>query len=383
MEYSGIAISDQVKNGRTSGRIIITPGGLQFKHDEYPIQFSFKGLRIKNGGANNSLIFFEHPDYPEFTLYTQNKKILKDPFFLQNQQLQQQIKPISSRRIQKRLLYFGGFTTVLGLLFGLVFYSFEAAKGLAQEIPFEYEKQLGDEFLSSALQDRRQIEDAQLDSCVTLMTDQLVQAVEDTSFIFNFYLVEDPAVNAFALPGGHVVINSGLVASADNYEEIAAVIAHEMAHVTRRHHVRNMISMTGLYAAVIFLTGGEGGLWETLLSQGIQLNQLKYSRDMEREADEGGWNYLISANINPQGMITFFEKLNELHGGEEEDALVGPSLFSTHPETMERIETLTSKVNELSEAERNSFDNPIPGFEAFQILLNQSLTEPDTNENNN
>src|SRR5206468_5365206 len=108
------------------------------------------------------------------------------------------------------------------------------------------------------------------------------------------------------VPGGQVFIFSGLLDSVKRPEELAGVLAHEIAHVTRRHSLRNIISSAGLWLTLSALFGDTKGL-TSILTDGSQflLNQ-KFSRDFEREADDTGWDYLVAANVDPRGMIDFF-----------------------------------------------------------------------------
>src|SRR5439155_11851858 len=124
---------------------------------------------------------------------------------------------------------------------------------------------------------------------------------------FNFYLMNDKLPNAFALPGGHIVVTSGLLELADN-TELVGVIAHESAHVTRKHHARKIISAAGPFLMFgIFLHSGSG--LGNLLSEGSGLMVRQgFSQEYESEADRVGWQYLVAAKIDPRGMISMFRK---------------------------------------------------------------------------
>lgn len=151
-------------------------------------------------------------------------------------------------------------------------------------------------------------------------------------------------VNAFALPGGIILMNRGLLKSAQTPEEVAGVLAHEMAHVERRHTLRSLVGRLGYLGGFIVLSLVISPDAAIVLGQSLQIATLKYSRDDEREADRYGHQFLVEAGINPDGMVSFFEKL-----GKSEGAILGDhkgiasqatKFFSTHPLSGERVETL-------------------------------------------
>lgn len=175
----------------------------------------------------------------------------------------------------------------------------------------------------------------------------------NSSFPFTFLLVSNPDVNAFALPGGIVAINSGLLTLGQAESEVASVFAHEIAHVTQRHIARNfsnskslsVISALTLLGSILAAAyGSELGQAALITSQaGIQQAQLAYSRGYEQEADRVGMQLLVSANIDPQGMPAFFERLNkhtQLNRG------VVPEFLSSHPLTINRISESKALANQ-------------------------------------
>ena len=98
----------------------------------------------------------------------------------------------------------------------------------------------------SLTQSKKIIKDSILNLEVNQLGKKVTQSVENSDFKFNFYIIEDTILNAFALPGGNVVIHSGLILRADNAEEVLGVLGHEIAHVTQRHHARGLISQMGM-----------------------------------------------------------------------------------------------------------------------------------------
>jgi len=158
------------------------------------------------------------------------------------------------------------------------------------------------------------------------LLDRLLAALGETPFRFELMVVDAREVNAFALPGGFVVVNSGLLAEARTGEEVAAVLAHELSHVTLRHSTKRIAGGLGVSAALGLVLGivDIGAPAYTL----TYLASLGYERDQEREADEHGQALLERAGISPLGLATFFERLSS--------SLSPPELLSTHPDPGDR-----------------------------------------------
>lgn len=153
---------------------------------------------------------------------------------------------------------------------------------------------------------------------------------------FQFRIVDNSVANAFALPGGYITIHSGLIAESTTPEQVAAVLAHEIAHVTQRHGLRRVAHSVGLMAGVSLIFGGTGGLEGIALDLFTLSSVNGYSQDQETGADSEGVRLLIAAGIDPSGLAEFFRCMRDEHG-DVPDAL---SWFSTHPQFDQRIAAL-------------------------------------------
>ena len=186
--------------------------------------------------------------------------------------------------------------------------------------------------------------DPELSQYIQSLGTRITSGGLDSDFPFTFLLIMNPDVNAFALPGGIIAINSGLLALSQQESEVASVFAHEIAHVSQRHIARNFANAKtfNVVSALTFLGSILAAAYSSELGQaaivttqaGIQQQQLAYSRSFEQEADRIGMQLLVSANIDPQGMPAFFERLNQ-HTQLNRGSI--PEFLSSHPLTVNRI----------------------------------------------
>lgn len=188
------------------------------------------------------------------------------------------------------------------------------------------------------------IEDAELVEYLETLAYRLVQASGRTDTQFHFVMVDVPIVNAFASPGGVVVSFSGLMLAADNESELAAVLAHEIAHVTQRHIARAMESsiedalpiLLGTLALAVAASGQGDGSQAAVVSGMalLQQRQINFTRSNESEADRVGIQTLSKAGFDPSGMAAFFSKLGAIYRSQGDDY---PEYLRTHPVTTTRI----------------------------------------------
>lgn len=210
------------------------------------------------------------------------------------------------------------------------------AVAIASRIPIAQEVQLGEQAFASlrgelVLQDSGPTYDA-----VTLIGKRLSQG---SAYNYRFHVAQSDVVNAFALPGGIVVVNTGLIAATRRPEELAGVLAHELQHVELRHSLQAMVKELGLRGVWLLATGDNGGT--ALGSAALQLSSLKFSRDAEAQADARGFDVLIANRIDPRGMIDFFNVMAQ------QDGATSPAFLSTHPASANRQQALTLKLRTL------------------------------------
>jgi predicted Zn-dependent protease len=221
----------------------------------------------------------------------------------------------------------------------------------AFRLPLEWEKPMGDAALVQLRGQFRFITDRRVLEPLDSLAKPLFASLTNSSDRFTLFVTESREINALALPGGYIVFHRGLFERARTAEEIQGVLAHEMAHVQKRHGVIQLAQNIGMNLAIQQLQGGENGLLDALVRDSGQLIGLKFSRDHERAADDRGWELLEQAQINPRGMVNFFAGLKSAM---DSGATPLIPLLSTHPAPQERIDRLQQKLTDLGPREFRS-----------------------------
>jgi predicted Zn-dependent protease len=243
------------------------------------------------------------------------------------------------------------------------------------DFSIEDEKRLGEKFLRAVLQQLKLIEDPEVVGYVNRVGQSIVDHLEVHTFPYHFYVVDSSALNAFAAPAGHVFMNRGLIEIMEDEGELAAILAHEIAHVQSRHIAQRMaraqklnVAALGGLLAGIFL-GGEAGAAVIAGSQaGATSAMLSYSRQDEEESDRKGLRYLEAAGYHGEDFVIVMRKM-----GQDSWKAGGhiPTYLSTHPGVPERVAYLASTVEtrpKSSQATKKGREN----FDAW-ILMQTKL----------
>jgi Zn-dependent protease with chaperone function len=347
--FEGGAFGPGLPGGRASGIVQLTGRGVVFESEVGKVELPLGGLKLGLGGANDRLIFLSHPSLPQTTIHTADHTLLDHPIVAGTPALASQRERVRGKKRTTVVLLAAVVVGLVACVVGLFLARSWFVKGAAAAVPVELEIKLGDKLFEQTMVSRRLIKDAALDAQVKQLTEPLVSAIADKRYPLKFHVVEDASLNAFAMPGGNVVLHSGLLLAADSPEEVAGVLAHEIAHVTRRHSIRNILASTGLYLVLSAVIGDASGIVAVIADNSAYLLTRKFSRDFEREADDTGWNYLVEARIDPKGMFTFFQRMEREEkkqmekfpgGGGVSKAL---EVIGTHPAMRERIAHLEEK----------------------------------------
>lgn len=243
----------------------------------------------------------------------------------------------ATRRWSQMMLWFTLLPIVLPvLLLGILLWQHERIAAWAiSHVPVAQERKLG-EVVFAQTRARLKLVDGPPAAMVREIGARLTRG---SAYRYEFHVADDPVVNAFAMPGGFVVVHSGLLALAANADEVAGVLAHEVQHVEQRHSLKAMAKSAGLMVTVNMVFGDLGGL----VSLGQDLIGLKFSREHESEADAAGLKTLVAAGIAPAGMRDFFRKM-----GDKESLNLG--WLSSHPASANRFAALDAALKTLPAA---------------------------------
>ena len=204
----------------------------------------------------------------------------------------------------------------------------------------EKEVETGRKLAKQAMRELEVAADEPLQSRVRAIGERIVAVCDRQELVYTFTVVHDDEVNAFSLPGGYVFVNDGLIKKTANDDELAGVIAHEVAHVTARHSVKRYESNLGLQLAQLAALASRQGQAARGVSAALLTAQLAYARQDELEADRLGVKYMKLAGFDPKGILTFLEKLYELDRGKVRylpRGIVRPHYAMTHPYVPERL----------------------------------------------
>jgi len=216
------------------------------------------------------------------------------------------------------------------------------------------------------------VQDAVIQNYVNQLGQRIAATTSRSDLNWQFQVVNSDVVNAFALPGGFVYINRGVLERADNMSEVAGVLGHEIEHVVRRHSVKQMEQAQGANVGVGILCALTGvcqsGVAQAAINIGGTAVFAKFSRTDEVQADEGGFNNVIRAGISPRGMLTLFQKLlaEEQQSGGSGDVA---AWFSDHPGTSDRIADIQRMLNQTPASTLNGLQTNDSGFATMKARL--------------
>jgi len=244
-----------------------------------------------------------------------------------------------SKEWGRNLLLLAGILGILFLLYLLLVPRF--AEAMASKVSARTESKLGD-----AVYNAMGIASFE-DTAKSRLVNEFFEAMQVKSvYKIRIAVINQKVVNAFALPGGRIVVYEALLNKLDNYTELAALLSHEFTHVNNRHSTKSIFRQLGSKVFLALLFGKMGSVTSVLVNQADNLKSLKYSRKLENEADRQGAELLMQRGIDPAGFIGLFNRLKE-------SAPTGsyPEFLASHPDTDKRIDNIKdlSKNTSLKE----------------------------------
>ena len=231
----------------------------------------------------------------------------------------------------------------------------------------QQEVELGQQYAAQINQQLPLVRDAEVNRYINVLGDSIAQVADDRGLDWTFYVVDSPEINAFAVPGGFIYINRGLIERSENLAQLAGVLGHEIGHVTERHSVEQMRDAQR----------AEGGVNLLCVLTGVCENQAvgavvnvagsavfaRFSREDENEADAVGVRFVTRAGISPSGIPAMFRNLLEQRRSSPSSV---DSWFSTHPLEEDRIANTEAMIAQIDPAIRRSLTTDTQAFQAFK-----------------
>ena len=306
---------------------------------------SFTALTVSAGGFDHDhLVVKWTSEQGERTLYLKGPDVIRafreaapDHLGLPFEQVAEQVRQVRHRR---RLVWGVGGGVILSTVLALWFGADVLVEIAVSRIPVEWEQKLGESAYRDFLTHQEVMKAGPAVAALGEVTQRLTEQISNNPYKFDVTVVKSDVVNAFALPGGYVVVFTGLMKKAESGEEVAGVMSHELNHVLQRHGLERIVKNLGLMTVVAIVFGNQQGLVGMMKQFGVELLTLKFGREQETEADLTGLQLLQRAKIDPSGMIRFFERLSEKDEGRME-------WLSTHPMSTARAERLKTELAAL------------------------------------
>jgi predicted Zn-dependent protease len=331
------------------GRIGFDRWHMHFESEYGAFQIPISQLQIHQANGKGEPIYFTDPAQPDLSIYTFDARVLRLRTLLDGAQTRVQLNAMRKQGEAKRNI-----KITLGFLVGCVVVAVIGTasvklmvRALVSRIPPKFEQDIGDKFFAELQQEETFIQDTNLEAKLDLAVTPLLSSLPTNQIQFRFHIMEMPIANAFAMPGGHVVVTTGLLKLVDRPEELAGAVAHEIAHVTQKHMFRQVISAMGPALLFELFMGNQGGLVGALGAGSQILMTQSFSQEYELEADAVGWNYLVAAHIDPRGLPDVLRKLQAEEAKEFSDIEI--AALRSHPKTQKRIDRLEAKWKKLKQ----------------------------------
>ncbi|MDQ6873246.1 MAG: M48 family metallopeptidase, partial [Gemmatimonadota bacterium] len=243
------------------------------------------------------------------------------------------------------------------------------ACGISQQ----QEVQMGQEYAQQINAQLPIVQDPELNRYINVLGDSISRLTDRKDLDWHFFIVDSKEVNAFAVPGGFVYVNRGLIERADKMDEVAGVLGHEIGHVVRRHTVKQMEKQQGANVGITLACVLTGVCNSQVAGAAIQIGGgalfARFSRQDETEADQEGFNNVVRAGISPEGVVSMFRKLLE----ERKNRPAGvEAWFLTHPLEEDRITAVQARINQLPPSTLANLGTDTRNFHIFKSRL-QSL----------
>ena len=228
--------------------------------------------------------------------------------------------------------------------------------GGGSSVSLDQEWQLGNQMAAQVAQQVHFVNDPVANNYVRAVGERIHAQTPLANLPFDFHIVDDPEINAFSIPGGHVYVNRGLIGAAGKADELAAVLAHEESHIVARHVIKQAEQQETIGVIGSILLGQNPGVLQQLVAQIVAGGAMaRFSRGDEKEADDLGLKYMTAAGYNPQGMVDMFRTLQAQEKSQPDRV---SRFFLDHPLTQDRINDVSSRIGSMASSSGLITDEP-------------------------
>lgn len=346
--FPATASHPNLGDGLVAGELLVDDHQIGFISEHYSFEGGFSGTTLDWSGRPTDEITLNHSAWDNWAISVAAPGPVGIAKFKNHPTIARQLKVLMRAENERRNgRMFVRFALGFSLLIVLIYTGTSLLHGfLVNRLPVSLDKNLGKTALKEVQEEFEMISLPEWETRCQGYVDRLTTRQRGSGFEFKVMVVAEPSPNAFALPGGTIMVTTGLLYTASSPEEIAGVLAHEVGHVIRRHSMRQHVGALGVVSLLGLASEGEGSAPANLASGSALLMGLGHSRDYEREADKTGLSLLVDAGIDPDGAVRFMKKLLVLQGGTDTEGLV--RIFSSHPATQQRIDYMEALNKSLT-----------------------------------
>jgi len=217
--------------------------------------------------------------------------------------------------------------------------------GIGGSISLDEEWQLGNQLAAQVEQQVQLVRDPQALAYIRMVGERIHAVTPLANRPFDFEIINNSTVNAFSLPGGHIYINTGLIAQADKVDMLAGVMAHEISHVVARHAIKQVQQQQEISIIGGILLGQNPSALAQIAAQVLAGGAMaRFSRADEKQADDMGLDFMTRAGYDPHGMLEMFQKLLSM---EQRGSSAVAQFFQDHPGTQDRINDISGRINKM------------------------------------
>lgn len=346
--FAAQAFCDALPNGRAAGTLSVTPHGIAFTSDEGSVVLPLRGLDVEAGGAANRVTFFTHAEHEGWTVFTSEESVVDAPAFAAEPSALAKVQGVRAQRRRRSAGLWLVLALVLALCGAVALGLARLPTTVAKHLPPEWEEELGDAAFAQLSLELTLLEDAATDAALEALMAPLEPELAASDVTWEFYVADEEELNAMALPGGIIVVHSGLILAAEDGDEVLAVLAHELTHVTEQHSVRRLIKTMGTFVLLRALVGDAPGVLADVAAMAPFLLAQSYSRGYERDADAGALRIMNDVGLDPAAMATMFGRFAEREAELTAEGMDVPNWLRTHPATDQRIAFFEDAAAEAS-----------------------------------